>query len=438
MPSLVVVGAQWGDEGKGKIVDVLTGRADWVVRFQGGSNAGHTIVVDGVKTALSLLPSGVLRPHSKCLLGAGVVINTSTLIAEMERVRAAGHDLGPERLLIDRDAHLVLEYHMLIDRERERRLGRSRIGTTGRGIGPAYEDRSQRSGLQFDDLRFPARLKERLREQVEEKNQILKYVLESDAQLDFVTIWDRLEQEAGILAPYVANGSLMLYDALQRRERIVFEGAQGVLLDQSHGTYPFVTSSSTIAGAVLTGCGLGPRTIDYVIGVAKAYCTRVGEGPFPSEMEATLAESVRERGHEFGTVTGRARRCGWFDVVGMKRAVRISGIDSLVITKLDIFSGLDTVKICTAYRKNGELLDDLPASPHEFHDIEPEFLEFPAWPDSISAARRWEDLPPAAKKLIERISQLVGCPVSMVSVGPGREATIGLDLPPLVRDFIAS
>lgn len=438
MSAIVVVGAQWGDEGKGKIVDVLTERADWVVRFQGGNNAGHTIVVDGVKTALSLLPSGILRPGVKCLLGAGVVLNPSVLIAEMERVRTSGANVSPERLFIDRDSHLVLDYHIATDKAREHARGVNRIGTTGRGIGPAYEDRSQRSGIRCADLLAPELMKERIRVHVEEKNRTLRYVLGSDLQVDFEAVWSKLESEAAILAPYVANGSKLIFEASRRGELVVFEGAQGVLLDQVHGTYPFVTSSSTVAGAALIGVGVGPQVIGSVLGVAKAYTTRVGEGPFPTEMEPAMGEEIRARGHEFGTVTGRARRCGWLDVVALRRAVRISGIDNLVLTKLDVLTGVRAIKVCTGYRLDGVEIDDFPALAHEYNKLEAQYEDFEGWDEDISGARSWEDLPRAVRDLVQGISKLIECPVSFVSVGPGREATISVNPPTIVRRYFGT
>jgi adenylosuccinate synthase len=356
----------------------------------------------------------------------------------MERVRSAGVDISPGRLFIDREAHLVLEYHSVVDKERERMRGGLKIGTTGRGIGPAYEDRYQRSGIRCADLLNLPALKEAVRFHTAEKNKILKFVLESDQQVDFETVWERLEQEAAILGPFLCNGSRLLEEALKQGERVVFEGAQGVLLDPIHGTYPYVTSSSTVAASALTGCGLGPKVIDGVVGVAKAYATRVGEGPFPTEMEGSLGDEVRARGHEFGTITGRPRRCGWFDAVAMRRAIRTSGLDAIVLTKLDVLSGLDSVKVCTEYRREGEVLDDLPSLAADFEGLVPHYIEFPGWSESISEARSWDDLPTNAQKLVEGIAQLVDCPICVVSVGPGREATMVLDLPPLMRDFIAA
>ena len=438
MSGIIVVGAQWGDEGKGKIVDVLTGRADWVVRFQGGNNAGHTIVVDGCKTILSLLPSGILRDNVKCLLSGGVVLNPSVLLAEIERVRGAGITIDPRRLLVDEDAHLILDYHVAVDKERERLRGDDKIGTTGRGIGPAYEDRAQRTGIRCGELRDLPSLKEKVRRQVTEKNKILRYVLESDLQVDFENLWSKLSDEARTLLPYLVPGSKRLYEALQQGQRVVFEGAQGVLLDTSFGTYPFVTSSSTIAAAALTGCGLGPKMVDFVLGVAKAYTTRVGAGPFPSVIEGPLGDEVRERGHEFGSITGRPRRCGWFDVVAMKRAVRTSGIESLVLTKLDVLTGLGPLKVCVGYEKDGKDIDDLPSSVADCEGITPKFMEFAGWDEDLSTARSWSDLPQNARKYVEGLATLVGCSIGVVSVGPGREATMVVDLPPVVRDFIAA
>ena len=437
MSGIIVVGAQWGDEGKGKIVDVLTGRADWVVRFQGGNNAGHTIVVDGAKTILSLLPSGILREDVKCLLSGGVVLNPSVIISEIERVSAAGVTINPSRLYIDEDAHLILDYHVAIDKERERVKGEGKIGTTGRGIGPAYEDRAQRTGIRCGELRDLKALKGKVEQHVEEKNKILKYVLGSDIQVDLNQVWGRLQEEAKILVPYLCAGSRALFDALSQGQRVVFEGAQGVLLDTTFGTYPFVTSSSTIASAALTGCGLGPKMVDFVLGVAKAYTTRVGSGPFPSEIDSPIGDEIRARGHEFGSVTGRPRRCGWFDVVAMKRAVRTSGIESLVLTKLDVLTGLGPLKVCTGYEKNGAPLEDLPSSVSECEGIVPKFMEFAGWEEDLSHARSWGDLPTNARKYIEGLATLVGCPIGVVSVGAGREATMVVDLPPVVRDFIA-
>lgn len=436
MPGIVIVGAQWGDEGKGKFVDVFTQRADWVVRFQGGSNAGHTIVIDGKKTALSLLPSGMLRPGVKCLLGAGVVINPSSLIAEIDRLRAAGGEVSPARFMIDRDAHLVLEYHIALDRAREARLGVNKIGTTGKGIGPCYEDRSQRTGIRCADLLNLSAVYERVRNHVIEKNKILKFVLESDTQIDFEQLWSDLESHAKLLAPYIGNGSAAVYRALKEEKNVIFEGAQGVLLDTVHGTYPYVTSSNTIAGGASVGVGIGPRMLDSVVGLAKAYSTRVGEGPFPSEIHGGIGDELREKGHEFGTVTGRARRCGWFDAVAMRRAVRISGIDSLIVTKLDVLTGLKTLKVCVGYRRGSEVVEDLPALTDEYKSLELEYAEFPGWSEDISQVTSWAELPKAAQDYVRAIEKLAECRVEFVSVGPDRKATIAVNPTPLLQGFL--
>lgn len=438
MPGVVIVGAQWGDEGKGKFVDVLTEQADWVVRFQGGSNAGHTIVIDGKKTALSLLPSGILRPGVKCLLGAGVVLNPGVLIAEIERLAVAGIEVSPARLVIDRDAQLVLGYHVAIDKAREVQRGLNRIGTTGKGIGPAYEDRSQRSGIRVADLLHLEGVRERVRQHVEEKNKILQFVLGSEEQIEFLPLWEELEKQAVVLAPYIGNGSALIDVALRKNERVIFEGAQGVLLDQIHGTYPYVTSSSTIAGSAAIGCGVGPRRIDSVVGLVKAYTTRVGEGPFPTELVDSVGETLRVNGQEFGTVTGRPRRCGWLDVVALRRAIRISGIDSLIMTKLDVLSGQTTLKICTGYRSGDRVLDDLPTLAHEYDELIPEYIELPGWHVNLADIRTWEGLPEAARNYIIEVERLLECPVSLVSVGPDREATISRNPSPLLQAFLGS
>ncbi len=438
MPGIVIVGAQWGDEGKGKFVDVLTENADWVVRFQGGNNAGHTIVVDGVKTALSLLPSGILRPGVRCLLGAGVVLNPEVLISEMERVQRAGAEIAPGRVVVDRDAQLVLPYHIAVDKARELQRGALRIGTTGKGIGPAYEDRSQRSGIRCADLLDLERARARIEAHVAEKNTILQAVLQSDQKVDFNRVWEDLQRQAAVLAPFVGNGSKLVAEALKRGERVIFEGAQGVLLDQIHGTYPFVTSSSTVAGGAAIGVGIGPQRIDEVVGLAKAYTTRVGEGPFPTEVIGNVGDELRTKGHEFGTVTGRPRRCGWFDAVAMRRAIRISGVDSIILTKLDVLSGQTAVRICTSYKSKNGRLDDFPALIHEFESVEAEYVELPGWQEDLTQMRSWEELPATVRLYVEELSALLECPISFVSVGPGREATIPVDPSPLLRSFVGA
>jgi adenylosuccinate synthase len=436
MSGMVIVGAQWGDEGKGKFVDVLTRQAQWVVRYQGGNNAGHTIVIDGEKTALSLLPSGILRPGVRCLLGAGVVLNPSILIQEIEQIRSVGGDVSPGRIVLDRDAHLVLDYHIAIDKAREEKRGAGKIGTTGKGIGPAYEDRSQRSGIRAADLCEIGACKDLVRRHVEEKNKILRHVLESNSQIEFESLWETLRTQAEVLAPYVGNGSSLITTAIENGDNVIFEGAQGVLLDQTHGTYPYVTSSSTGAGGVLSGVGIGPRCIGEVIGVVKAYTTRVGEGPFPTELSDSVGQSLREKGHEFGTVTGRPRRCGWLDLVALRRAVRVSGIDALVLTKLDVLSGLETIRLCVGYENKSGVIDDLPARAQDFEGLEPVYVDMPGWPDDLTSVQDYSDLPATVQGFVEKIEELSGCKVVLASVGPGREQTIRVRKSEILERFL--
>jgi adenylosuccinate synthase len=436
MPSLVVVGAQWGDEGKGKLVDYLTSKADWVARYQGGNNAGHTLVVDGVKTKLSLVPSGILRKHSRCLIGAGVVVSGEVLLSEMESLRKAGVEVTPDRLVLDRDAHLILDYHIAIDTAREEARGQNKIGTTGRGIGPCYEDRAHRCGVRLADLLALNDLKSRLQANVDHNNAYLKEVLKSKLSVNFDEQWSKIEKLATIFKPYIGNVSLLLDGAVKRGEKIVFEGAQGTLLDQCFGSLPYVTSSSTLAGAVTTGCGIGPRSINYVLGVAKAYSTRVGGGPFPTELHDQTGDRIREAGGEFGTVTGRPRRCGWFDAVAMKRAVRLNGIDSLAITKLDVLSGFDKLRICIKYLLDGKEVEDMPALASELDRVEPQFIELDGWHEDLSKVRKWHQLPPAVKLYISTVAEIVACPITIVSVGPDREQTIFSSGASFVKNFV--
>ena len=346
MPSLVVIGAQWGDEGKGKLVDYLTAACGYVVRYQGGNNAGHTLVVDGKKTKLSLIPSGVLRSETCCVIAAGVVVDLSVLMGEILELEKSGIILRPEKFLIDREANIIFSYHCEVDLAREENKGADKIGTTGRGIGPAYEEKASRSSIRFADLFDLDSLRVKLQRNIEHWNKYLQHVLLSERRADFESEWSRTCTLAAKLLPFIGNASLEIDNALERGEKVLFEGAQGTLLDQSFGTVPYVTSSHTLAGAVSTGC---PKRINYVLGVAKAYSTRVGSGPYPTEIHDSVADLIREKGAEFGTVTGRPRRCGWFDALAMKRAVRLNGIDSLVLTKLDVLCGLEKIKICTGY-----------------------------------------------------------------------------------------
>ncbi|MCB9029637.1 MAG: adenylosuccinate synthase [Deltaproteobacteria bacterium] len=438
MSSLAVVGAQWGDEGKGKLVDYLTSQADFVVRFQGGNNAGHTLVVDGVTTKLSLVPSGILHEATCCLLGAGVVVNPEVFIQEVNGLKKAGVRVDPSRLVIDRDAHLILDYHIEIDKAREEMRGKDKIGTTGRGIGPCYEDRAQRVGVRFAELRLLSELKPRLQKLVEHKNRYLVDLLGAESPVDFDSLWSKLENISEILSPYIGDVSHLLNRARLQEKKIVFEGAQGTLLDQTFGTVPFVTSSNTISGAITTGCGVGPKTVDYVLGVAKAYCTRVGSGPFPTELEGETSDYLREKGSEFGTVTNRPRRCGWFDAVAMKRAVGLNGLDSLVITKLDVLSGLEDLKVCIKYKIDGKEIEEYPSLSSELEKVEPEYITLDGWSEDITSVRKWHELPPAARLYISTLSEILGIPVSIVSVGAERESTLFSRSAKFVKNFMMS
>lgn len=419
-----MVGVQWGDEGKGKIVDSLTSNAEYVVRFQGGNNAGHTLVVDGRKTKLRLVPSGILRPDTICCIAAGVVLDADVFKEELEELKQSGVSVEPNRLLVDQNTHLIMPYQRAIDIAREARAGSGKIGTTGRGIGPCYEDRANRTGVRVCELYNIQSLMERLKPIIFERNIYLKEVLKSEVEILERDVLRYLNDAASLLIPHIANISLKVSAAYAAEKRIVFEGAQGTLLDQIHGTIPYVTSSNTIAGAVLTGCGVGPRTIDHILGVVKAYCTRVGEGPFPTEESGKIGDYLREVGHEFGTVTGRARRCGWFDAVLVKEAVRLNGVDSLALTKLDVLSGLDAIKVCIGYELDGVKCVQVPPLASELAKIKPIYVEFAGWKEDITGIRKWYNLPQNAKVYLSSLAEMVGCDISMVSVGPGREATI--------------
>lgn len=438
MSSLVVIGAQWGDEGKGKLVDYLTANADYVVRFQGGNNAGHTIVVDGKKTKLSLVPSGILREGVRCMLGAGTVINPQVLLQEIAGLEAAAVKVTPERLVIDENAHLILDYHVALDKTREELKGKEKIGTTGRGIGPAYEDRARRCGIRFGQLFELDELRQQLKQNFEEKQATLQYVLKSEAKLDFEAQWQACLGYAEKLKSFVGNVSLELDTALRAEKRVVFEGAQGALLDQSFGALPFVTSSHTTSGGVCIGAGIAPQRIDYVLGVAKAYATRVGSGPFPTELFDKTGDLVRERGGEFGTVTGRPRRVGWFDAVALKKALRLNGFNSLAITKLDVLSGIEKIKVCVKYTLNGKELTDVPALASHYDKVEPHYVEFEGWSEDLSGIRKWHKLPKSVRFYLSSLAEIVGCPISLVSVGAEREDTIFTSNAQFVQNFMGT
>ena len=422
MANIVLVGAQWGDEGKGKIIDVLTGRSDIVVRSQGGNNAGHTIVLGGQKYVLHLIPSGILRPGKVCVIGNGVVIDPIALVGEIDGLRAL--DIAVEKnLLISDCAHLVMPYHPRFDERRELAKGKHKIGTTKRGIGPAYGDKAARTGLRMSDLMQPAVFSAKLQLRLREANQILRTF--GAQPLSFKQVEAAYLEAGARLKPFVTNTVVYLHNALAKRKKILFEGAQGTFLDLDHGTYPYVTSSNTTAGGACTGSGVPPHRVDQVMGVMKAYTTRVGEGPFPSE-DMGVTNMLHGMGREFGATTGRARRCGWFDAVATRFATMVNGIDLLAVTNLD---GLDTVerlRICTAYRLDGKTVD-VPPSDHEaFARCEPVYEEMPGWETSIAGVRRYGDLPTAARRYLKRISDLTGAELSIVSVGPKRSQTIQL------------
>lgn len=422
MANVAVIGSQWGDEGKGKIVDWLSSRSDVVVRFQGGHNAGHTLVIDGVQYKLSLLPSGIIRKGKLSVIGNGVVIDPWALLQEIETVRAKGVEISPQNLIIAENANLILPVHQAADKAFEVARGKSQIGTTGRGIGPAYEDKVSRRGIRVCDLAHPDLLKEKLERLLLHYNALLKGL--GAEELDAGQIFDRLMQVAPEVLSYAAPVWKRLDEAKKRNEKILFEGAQGVMLDVDHGTYPYVTSSNTVAGQAASGAGVGPRAVGYVLGITKAYTTRVGTGPFPTEQQNEIGELIGQRGHEFGTVTGRKRRCGWFDAVMVRQACKVSGIDGIALTKLDVLDGFEEIKICVGYELDGQRLDHYPASFVDQAEVKPVYQSVEGWRDSTRGARSWADLPAAAVKYVRLIEELIEAPVAMVSTSPERDDTI--------------
>jgi len=425
--NLVVIGAQWGDEGKGKIVDLLTERAAAVVRFQGGHNAGHTLVIDGVKTVLSLIPSGVLHPGVQCLIGNGVVLSLEALLREADALVQKGVPVY-ERLRISPNCALILPSHIALDRARERASGANAIGTTGRGIGPAYEDKVARRAVRVADLFQRDRLAARLGEILDFHNFILSRYFSAEP-VDFQRVLDDLVAQADRVQPLVDDVSELLRLEMVRGGNLLFEGAQGALLDIDVGTYPFVTSSNTIAGAAAVGTGLGPRDIHAVMGIVKAYTTRVGAGPFPTELFDVNGEHLSRVGHEFGAVTGRPRRCGWFDAVALRRAVLHNSLSSLGVTKLDVLDGLDTLRIATGYRIDGEVRDNPPLLPHRYSECVPVYETLPGWSETTGGITEFAKLPGNARKYLARIEQLAGVPIDIVSTGPDRNETIVLRHP---------
>ncbi len=428
MANIAIIGAQWGDEGKGKIVDLFTHDADIIVRYQGGNNAGHTLVVNGKKTILHLVPSGALHAEKLCVIGNGVVVDPEVLIDEIRALKAQGHLANDEQLRISEQAHVIMPYHKLIDQARERLRGEGMIGTTGRGIGPAYEDKVARVGIRFVDLLEEDTFREKLERNIQEKNFYLRAILKEKA-LDFEQIHDSYCQFRDQLKGYVTNTGLLLDQKIRAGKRVLFEGAQGTLLDVDHGTYPYVTSSSTITGGACSGSGVGPQHIQQVIGISKAYTTRVGSGPFPTELHGPEGETLRREGAEFGATTGRSRRCGWFDAVGVRHAVRMNGLTGIALTKLDVLTGFKRIPICTAYRYQGKNVDEFPASSKVMQGAEPLYEEMTGWDATLENVRKFSDLPAAAQAYVKRIEAVIGTEIILVSVGPGREQTILLKNP---------
>ncbi|MDE0876945.1 MAG: adenylosuccinate synthase, partial [Porticoccaceae bacterium] len=416
--NVVILGSQWGDEGKGKIVDLLTDKASLVARFQGGHNAGHTLVIDGKKTALHLVPSGILREHVTCVIGNGVVVAPDALLKEIGMLEERGVEVR-DRLKVSGSCPLILPYHIALDNAREAQRGNAKIGTTGRGIGPAYEDKVARRGLRIGDMANMERFAEKLKEVLEYHNFSLTQYYKAEA-VDFDQTLALATQWAEALLPMKADVTKILHDAREAGENILFEGAQGSLLDIDHGTYPFVTSSNTTAGGTATGTGFGPLYLDYVLGITKAYTTRVGSGPFPTELKCKIGQYLGEKGHEFGTTTGRERRCGWFDAVALRQAVRINSISGICLTKLDVLDGLDEIKICVGYQKADGTDAGMPMHADDFETITPVYESMPGWTDVTVGAQRTEDLPEAARAYILRIEELTGAPVDVVSTGPDR------------------
>jgi len=429
MANVVIVGAQWGDEGKGKIVDLLTQYADLVVRFQGGNNAGHTIVLKGEKFVVHLIPSGILYEDKKCIIGNGVVLDPAVLIEEIDEIKKRGYFKDDSQLMISEATHLILPYHRRIDIAREKIF---KIGTTGRGIGPAYEDKVVRCGIRVVDLINEKIFREKLEANLIQKNVYLTQVLKEKG-FEFSEIFDEYLQYKNRLEKYVKNTSLILYEEIEKGKHVLFEGAQGALLDLDHGTYPYVTASNTVAGNACAGSGIGPTMINSVIGIAKAYTTRVGEGPFPTELQDELGEKIRQKGGEYGATTGRPRRCGWFDAVVVNHSIRVNGIREIVITKLDVLNDFDTIKICVGYRVDGKVFYHVPSNFEILKNSEPVYEEMRGWKTEIKGVRNFKDLPRNAKLYIRRIQELINTKITMISVGSERDEIVEVKNPFLRR-----
>jgi adenylosuccinate synthase len=418
MMNLAVLGAQWGDEGKGKIVDLLTPRFDIVARYQGGHNAGHTVYVNGTKFVLRLIPSGILHPDVVCVIGNGVVVDPQALFSELDELTRNGINVK-NRLFVSDKAHLILPYHRDLDLLSEARRGERKIGTTSRGIGPAYEDKIGRRGIRAGDLADPNALEQNVRDNVVARNRLVQ-----DSHMEWQPVLQQLLESGARLLPMVRDVSLMLAEAMRAGQSILFEGAQGTLLDIDHGTYPYVTSSNASIGGVCTGLGVGPRAIDGVLGVVKAYTTRVGEGPLPTELTGDMGNRLRDSGNEYGAVTGRPRRCGWYDAVAVRYGVRINGLDALALTKLDVLDGLERIEICTAYRCGSRTLTEFPSDLSQLASCQPVYESMPGWDAPTRGARRFSDLPENARRYVARLEQVSGVPAAIVSTGSDREDTI--------------
>lgn len=426
MANVIVIGAQWGDEGKGKITDLLSRSADVVVRYQGGNNAGHTVVVGDRTFKLHLIPSGILYPKTECIIASGTVIDPKVLLEEVDRLKDLG--ISTANLFIAETAHVTMPYHRVLDRASEDQRAEHKIGTTGRGIGPTYADKSERVGIRMIDLMDEKRMPKKLRWAIEQKNIVLQKLYNLEP-LDADAIIEEYRGYADRLRPHVVDASLKIDDAIRERRNILFEGAQGTLLDLDHGTYPYVTSSNPVAGGACIGAGVGPTCIDRVIGVAKAYTTRVGEGPFPTELHDEIGNLIGERGAEFGTTTGRKRRCGWFDGVIGRYAVRINGLDCLAVTKLDVLDDLDEIKVCTAYELDGKVVRDFPSDARAFARAIPIYETLPGWKQSTSECKNVEELPTQAKEYLKFLSDLTGTPIAIISLGASRGQTIIVEDP---------
>lgn len=420
MPTLVIVGAQWGDEAKGKLVDVLGSQADLVVRYSGGNNAGHTVIVGGQEFRFHLIPAGILHPGVTAVLGAGMVVCPKGLLEEYDRTRALRPELG--RLAVSKAAHVVFPYHRTLDALEEQAKGANKVGTTSRGIGPAYQDKASRIGIRMGEFVEPKVFRERLREVLDYKNRLLGLL--GGEPFDFQALHDEYAAYAERIRPWVAETDVMVQEAVASGKRVLFEGAQGSMLDLDCGTYPFVTSSHPVAGGACLGTGIGPRAIDGVIGVCKAYTTRVGSGPFPTELLDETGEWIRTQGHEFGTTTGRGRRCGWLDLVVLRHSARVNSLTGLVVTRLDVLSGLERLLVCTSYRLGSERIVHVPSNTFELSAVEPVYESLEGWSGDLRACRRWEDLPKAARDYLSFMEDFIGVPIAAVSVGPDREETV--------------